>query len=291
MPIIPRPKTIFRNDPCPCGSGKPAKTCCLLQDGTIFKAPRQMSFGLQSKKHPKCYLRNLGGCGAKLTNEHLISEAVDTKPTGKFFFDGKEVSGPAPLAVEAKVLCDKHNAEYGAKIDETGIKYCDFFGEVFTNNSLRNLIISGHDLESYLIQRLCVHHFGKLFSFNEKSLKDAFLDMAAVERALTLNEFSHGGGLYITLAPPQSFQHPSTIERAAIYSPNGNEIVGIRFTVQEVSVALLLHNKHPLTFPIWGYRPKGFQMVFPDGKASTIHLSWLCGAKSPMERYYAVPKI
>src|ERR1700730_4980166 len=102
---------------CPCGSGKPAYTCCMTAQGW-YKRPaavRLHDTGM-SGSHDACYLRATQGCCTKISGEHLISETVLSVVAEKQI----EISGLPWLKGKKKILgfgaltsgclCKTHNS-------------------------------------------------------------------------------------------------------------------------------------------------------------------------------------
>src|SRR5215469_14726300 len=65
-------------DPCPCGSGKQLRACCLTAFGHVYTAPASIKppaprTGLAVAG---CYLSDSRDCQGKLSREHAVSSDV-----------------------------------------------------------------------------------------------------------------------------------------------------------------------------------------------------------------------
>jgi hypothetical protein len=161
---------VRKNDPCPCGSGKIAKHCCLQPSGILFKAPTLLALGDPRKQRDGCYLSFAGGCGDKLSREHLMSKGIDARPPNRrrVTAEGVPLNNPYRRADTAKVLCRTHNSMLGP-FDTVGARVFSAIGAAIRGQSGK-LLIHGYDLERFVLQRIAAHHFAGILTSGGASM-------------------------------------------------------------------------------------------------------------------------
>lgn len=106
-----------RDDLCPCGSRRRARSCHGLKSGD-WLAERwhcELADGAQTGyAHPRCYARSLDDCSSKISREHYISAGLlseleqDPLLQGLPFLKG-EPKRLSVAALASKMLCERHN--------------------------------------------------------------------------------------------------------------------------------------------------------------------------------------
>lgn len=267
-----------RNKPCPCRSGRVAKRCCMNTAGFLHKPRSVLPVGDPSKKHDRCYLNFLGGCSSKISREHLFTDAINKRmqsdsakrSANLIRADGVPLNDPFPLAEVAKVLCTKHNSMMGFYFDPIGLFVYDFIQNIDEDKYQEDLLISGHDLEGFVTQRLCAHHFGGLLTRNAEPLRQHKVDARLLEAAFGASKFPGGGGLLVSTSPDhvdiRGYEITSFIDEI------NNQIIGARVSLGPV--AFLISYVH-VNQQIGGYnRPKYMEFIYRLGLISRIILSW-----------------
>lgn len=159
-------------DPCYCGSGKKLRFCHPIRKRGEIPRPRasdcepprpQTGFA-----HSGCYARQLNDCGTEMSGEHLFSEVMLDLLKGA---DGKVVRTGYPWQVQgefqslppstckANVLCKRHNNAL-SPLDATAGAFFKAIlktPEFLQNHESRVLIVSGDDLERWILKTLCTH--------------------------------------------------------------------------------------------------------------------------------------
>ena len=177
-----RRKESVLTGPCPCGSVKPARGCCF--NGRGWHKPATV-LGLRAlppaSRIKKCYMKELGSCVGPISGEHLISESVlrvlmadgDFSVSGLPWLEqGVEKILP-PEAFRTNCLCVKHNSAL-SPLDHAA-KY--FFGSLKAslefNASTRHAIVSGHDIERWLLKTAKAMAVSKNFARARERLSGA----------------------------------------------------------------------------------------------------------------------
>ena len=160
-------------DPCYCGSDKKVKFCCgtSRKRGEISR-PLPSSCrppGPQTRlAHPGCYARQLNDCSTEMSAEHLFSEVTLNLVSGQ---DGKvaragypwqeegQVQTLTPSNCKANVLCKRHNNALSPVDAAAGrlLKAILNTPDFLRNQELRVLILSGDDVERWILKTLCTH--------------------------------------------------------------------------------------------------------------------------------------
>jgi hypothetical protein len=159
-------------DPCFCGKDKKVKFCHPM--GKRKEIPRpspsncippgpRTGFALSS-----CYARGLNDCSKDISGEHLFSEVTLNLVAGK---DGKvsrtgypwqeegELQSLTPSNCKANVLCKRHNNALSPVDAAMGLflKAILDTPNFLRNQELRVLMLSGDDLERWILKTLCTH--------------------------------------------------------------------------------------------------------------------------------------
>ncbi len=145
--------------PCPCGSGMPASLCCF--NGHDWHKP-PVVLGLKTLppagRVEKCYMRELGSCVPPISGEHIISDSVCRvlKGEGEFSISGvpwleageEKIMAPP----KANCLCTKHNSALSPLDAAAHYFFASLKSYLEHDAGSRHAIISGHDLERWLLK-------------------------------------------------------------------------------------------------------------------------------------------
>lgn len=157
-----------REEPCGCGSGKRAKSCC-LNAGRWNPSPASISpkAARSGAAVAKCYARSLKDCGGEISGEHYVSAALlrevgtekkeEIEVSGASWLKGKRLVLPVER-LEANVLCKRHNEQL-APLDDVAGRYVRALKEineaVASEGSPLFRVASGVDLERWMLKVLC----------------------------------------------------------------------------------------------------------------------------------------
>ena len=159
-------------DPCFCGRNKKVRFCHPI--GKRIEIPRPSPSnctppGRQTGfSHPGCYARGLRDCSTEISGEHLFSEVTLNLVAGR---DGKvsrtgypwqeegELQTLTPSTCKADVLCKRHNNALSPVDAAIGrfLKAILNAPDFLRNQDLRVLMLSGDDLERWILKTLCTH--------------------------------------------------------------------------------------------------------------------------------------
>ena len=146
----------FSQDLCLCGSGKSLKNCCLTaRHNTIPKGPPT------GCSHPRCYARSLNNCSTMISREHYISEGVlklygkkNALAKGMKWIPKGNQKEISINSLTGKVLCNRHNHALSL-LDATAIQFFKFFTKPWDGEKDEILLLSGFELERWMLKMLC----------------------------------------------------------------------------------------------------------------------------------------
>lgn len=228
-------------DPCYCGGDKRVKFCHPVRNGQI---QRPSASNCKPPGPPTgiaragCYAAQLNDCSDEMSGEHLFSEAVLNLLVGA---DGKvvragypwqedgEFQSLTPATCKANVLCKRHNNAL-SPLDSTAGTFLRAIlktPEFLQNHDLRVLILSGDDLERWILKTLCTHILvTRKFGENWKPPLDW------LEILWGMKPFPEGCGLYFNHEVGQST--PDTA-KLALHVLTCNGIVGASGAIVELA--------------------------------------------------------
>jgi hypothetical protein len=155
-------------DQCPCGSSKPAESCCLLPDGQFYRRAHDIvpPGAVSGIANAKCYLRVTNNCSEKTSREHPVSAAVPrvineskVKLRGAAWQQRGETGDYAIPNLASKTLCKRHN-EALADLDSAAASFFQAVREMYDDvGNHRTLsckqkwfLFSGEELELWLVK-------------------------------------------------------------------------------------------------------------------------------------------
>jgi hypothetical protein len=273
-----------RKAPCRCGSGKPAGTCCLGEEGW-HKRPEVISLRTtgETGAHSGCYLRDTRACCSKISGEHLLSEAVlkvlaenRVEISGLPWQEGeKKVFGFGALT--SNILCRAHNSAL-SPLDTAGSRFFSAIQSCGTtvDGSSLNFLVSGHDIERWLLRTVAALAVSKNFGID-----GAQLDAGIINR-LQLSEFLENPaawkrplGIYYMQGVGYRFWQKPTIELQPLLVRGSGDIVGMSIDIQGMQIGVLAaeHDIVGTGFDRAIYRPRS--LIFKMGNlTNAIQLSW-----------------
>jgi hypothetical protein len=153
------PLVRFHVDPCPCGSGRIVKDCCLKPIGSL--RPTQSA---SACFHNKCYAQEFANCSSKISGEHWISAGVleTLARFGPLNVGGLPWHPPGTTkemsvdSLQSNILCERHNSAL-SPLDQVAIRFFGAFphikGKHFGTSALT--LFCGGDLERWMLKVLC----------------------------------------------------------------------------------------------------------------------------------------
>ncbi len=278
-----RKRAAVINGPCPCGSNKIAKLCCF--NGHDWHKPPAV-LGLRTLpstgKVEKCYMKELGSCVPPISGEHIVSESVcrvlmgdgDFSISGVPWLEAGEVKIIPPI--EAKCLCTKHNSSLSPLDSAAYYLFSSLKSYLEEDNGLRHALVSGHDLERWLLKTAKAAAVSRNLARGRQRLSGIFSrDAMLLDMLDDPRHWPDGAGLYCIMKPgdmtanaPRFQFQPMTNEQDDIEALAVN-IFGFQFVLLVEQLDL---NRHPF---LQGarYRPSRILVSYPDS-TNWLTLSW-----------------
>ena len=278
-----RKREAVLNGPCPCGSRMRADLCCFNgRDWYKPAAPLGLKALPAAQRVEKCYMKELGSCVPPISGEHIISDAVcqvlmgdgNFSISGVPWLEAGEVKIIAPL--QSKCLCRKHNSALSPLDAAAQYFFTSLKSYLEQDAGSRHALISGHDLERWILKTAKAAAVSKNLARGRKPLSGAFSrDEAILDMLDAPYHWPEGAGLYCTMntgdvtenAPRFQFQ-PFTnecddIEALAV------SILGLRFVLMLGSPDF---NKYP-GLRNAKYRPGRIVISYPNS-TNWLTMSW-----------------
>jgi hypothetical protein len=228
------------DEPCPCGSARSGRDCCLDAQGVIRGVPKAVPPPklASGPGNPGCYAAPLGGCSPRLTGEHYVSHAVLRRMTegggqlvlSKFAWipEGESKAIP-PSQVKAKVLCAIHNSAL-SPYDTLGERFCGLLlkaGHVAPERCTVAGLFNGEDLERWFLKTLCgiTAMEASVRGIRWQAPRPWLDSLFKVREAMP-----SGAGLWLDLRGFWMFPNDApSLSATPIDDPNGGSPMGLRF--------------------------------------------------------------
>lgn len=148
-------KLNYYRDPCPCGSGRILKDCCLTKRNITTPPGHKTGYG-----NPRCYAKALADCDRKLSREHYISDSILTlhnQPitvTGFPWLDSGEQRVVSRASLTSRVMCARHNSALSC-LDSTALLLFNYLIHLGREKNKKVLLINGEEIERWMLKTLC----------------------------------------------------------------------------------------------------------------------------------------
>lgn len=268
---------------CPCGSMKIARLCCFT--GHDWHKPAAV-LGLRrlapAQRVEKCYMRELASCVPPISGEHIISKAVcqvlmgngDFSVSGVPWLEVGEVKIIAPL--QAKCLCTKHNSALNP-LDTAAFRFFASLKSYLEYDAgSRHTLLSGHDLERWLLKTAKATAVSKNFARERNGLSGAFTqDGAILDMLDEPRHWPEGAGLYCTMNTGDLTKNTTRFQFQP-YVNERDEIEALGFNILGFGFVLLLEVSSLAKIPdLLGakYRPSRIVISYPTS-TNWVTLSW-----------------
>jgi hypothetical protein len=272
-----------RQQPCICGSARPAEECC-WSPGRWKKAasPIKLVTTGSNGAHERCYLRDINSCSDKISREHLVSATVldaitDTKidvtgfpwqAVGESKLIGKE-------ALTSNCLCSVHNnalsdLDAAAGYFFRALQICATQADAPS----RQFLCSGHDIERWLLKTLSAMAESNNLANDGKRLSGDFHPSVEIAELLQdTDRWQFPLGLYFTQRLGHNLNIDNSISLAPLTMPESDQLVGMLANFQGFEIALFAISA-PVTKEFESaYRPSTLRFHLKGAK-HTIMLSW-----------------
>jgi hypothetical protein len=272
------------NGPCPCGSKKIARRCCF--NGRDWHKPPAV-LGLKAmplgSKIEKCYMKELGSCIGPISGEHIISKSVslvlagdgDFTISGLPWLEAGEEKVLAPP--KANCLCVRHNSAL-SPLDDAA-KYFSASLKLYleTNSGLRHALVSGHDIERWLLKTAKAMAVSKNFAKGREPLSGAFSrDEAILEMLDSPLQWQDGAGLYCVMnVGDRTVNHPRF--QLQPFMNEQDEIEALGLNILGLRFVLSLERPDPGRYRFLRgarYRPGRISVEYPSSSTNWVTLSW-----------------
>jgi hypothetical protein len=273
---------VGRNSFCPCASGKKAKRCCLLANGTLHKQQAQTRPGgpRTAYGHPRCYFGGDADCSTRISKEHFVSEnllqQIQFRGTAKvagFRWQEPETFDVVSLkGLASKILCDRHNASLSPLDAEMGrlmetVKVFDQRTHPSKGDPSDCLaLFSGDDIERWMLKCL----MGAVESGNMRGKGSLPEECTAL--LLGRIEWPDRWGLYLNAREKALLYHSDSFVVQTLVRTDNGRIAATAFIMRGLPFYLLLGKPdNPGSFGYW--RP--IRIAFKQGNGSkVIEMSW-----------------
>lgn len=286
--------TYALNQPCPCGSGNNAGSCCRLFNGSWRKAPRSATPAgpVTGVSNPKCYMRATGNCSDNISKEHYISRSVlaslDMAGTQKIAgvpWRALKAFHIVPTdSLVAKVLCERHNVALSPLDAEAGrlIRTIGEYDRKFHKKPHLTEIklFCGEELEKWMLKTVCGIVAAKAVARggvrSNATVSDTWVSILAGER-----DWPRLWGIYVAVPTGVAF-HYESFSFKPFSHPETEQVLAAELTINNFVFYILLGR--PDSTSAWGtYRPR--TLIFErDGVQKFIEMSW-CDPR--LQRYVA----
>jgi len=250
-----------RDGPCPCGSGKPVRFCCLQADGRLRIRPPNLHppGDITGFANAGCYLSTTRNCSRKSSGEHYISQSVLSEIGETVSVGGFPWSGPTPEAqkivgissLTANILCDRHNSSLTI-LDANAGKFMRILKRINHDlgNSVPNIphemnyLVSGEILECWTLKVL----LGMFFSNNvvgpdgRPLIKTFPVDMCRAIRALYEASWDEKCGLYLATLTGEQINLDLSLGVQALCGLSKNRTYGAVIGIYGLSFNIAIDN-------------------------------------------------
>jgi hypothetical protein len=280
-----RRKEAALNGPCPCGSGKSGRLCCF--NGRDWRKPPAV-LGLKTlppgSTVEKCYMKELGSCVGPISGEHIISESVirvlmadgDFSVSGLPWLEAGEERIFAPQNLRANCLCTKHNSALHPLDDAAQYFFASLKSYLELNAGSRHAIISGHDLERWLLKTAKAMAVSRNFAIGREPLSGAFArDKTILDMLDSPGQWPEGAGLYCVMnTGDMTVNHPR-FQFQPLTNGKG-EIEAMALNILGLQFVLLLEPLETAKYPFLRgakYRPLRIVVSYPTS-TNWLTMSW-----------------
>jgi hypothetical protein len=280
-----RKKDATLNGPCPCGSAESARLCCFTGEGWKWhKKPAIL--GLKTLppagRVEKCYMKELGSCVAPISSEHIISKSVcqvlmgdgEFSISGVPWLEAGETKIIAPP--QAKCLCSKHNSSLSPLDSAAYYFFKSFRSYLEHDNGMQHALLSGHDLERWLLKTAKAAAVSRNLSHGGKPLSGTFArDEAILDMLDDPQHWPEGAGLYCTMNTGDLTENSVRFQ----FQPFTNEeddIEALAFNILGFRFMLMLDALDPAKYPFLSgakFRPGRIQISYPNS-TKWVTLCW-----------------
>jgi hypothetical protein len=288
IPEFIPPMKVTPEMPCPCGSKKLVRECCLDADGNLrVKVPSLTPIAPPTGyAHPKCYLSYTLDCSDKISGEHYVSRSIleamgeDVEVFGLPWQQRGAASKYGINSLVSNILCVRHNSAMSpldalaCQAFKTVKALSDDLSRQSDTSAVTWHLASGEALELWCLKTLCGLYFSTVAAKDGNSLKPSYsLDVCAFEEAIRLRRLPPNCGLYGRLV---TGQFKTQISWAPLTVEHATRVIGLRLRMCAAEFEVFLEPFN-VNFDVVRtqavFRP--WNLIFSDGKRMhVVVLSW-----------------
>lgn len=273
------------NGPCPCNSNRPARLCCFTGQGWQWHKPPAV-LGLRmlppAQHLEKCYMKQLGSCVPQISREHIISNSVckvlmgdgDFSISGVPWLEAGETKIIAPPT--AKCLCRIHNSALSPLDAAAHYFFTSLRSYLERDGGMRHALISGHDLERWLLKTAKAAAISRNLAHDGKPLSGTFArDEAIIDMLDNLTHWPEGAGLYCVMNTGDLTEKTVRFQFQPLIDENDN-IDAVAINIMGFRFVLILSTNDVTRYPFLSeakFRPGRIQISYPKS-TSWLTLSW-----------------
>lgn len=252
-----------------------------------YKKPAELNQGVKTgHSHPGCYLASTENCCTTISGEHLISQNLMKRASkgrkviqigGHKWLHGQK-KDLAISGLVANVLCKRHNSMLSPLDEAAGVFFDLTYGRLVEGNADPfGILVSGHDLERWAVQRFLAHDYGNSLYLKGETIH-ASEEMRALARAALLDDaWGERCGFYLSHTPADL---ASPIENAPILMMPSGDVIGMRITLASQAFVVVWHypeNSSDVLMPaLRDYRPR-LTTMRAFGRSIHTMISWRDG--------------
>jgi hypothetical protein len=275
------------NDPCPCGSAKRAKVCCLEQDGwrkhpTACEPPPPAT----GRSEPKCLARDLSDCDGGPSGEHILSTAVlksfkGIVASGFSWLARGESKVVAARSLNAHVLCRRHNSALSGLDQDAGRFFTTLrrfdpgLRKAVPDPTDEFVLFAGEDLERWCLKVLVGLLAAGWATVGGQPVRAAETKRPLLDMLFGVAPWPQDAGLSLGVPPDGTYWARDAIGAALLSDPAGN-VLGVKVEVAGFWLVLSLVKVDWIASSAFGggvFRPR--RLVFRSGEVCKVaELSW-----------------
>ena len=239
-------------DPCPCGSNRKAKNCCLFYMRKWRKKPARLTSpgGTTSYGHPKCYAQTTQNCSARISAEHYISNVILKKiqlnnlvKIGGLPGNKNKMQLLPRARMASRILCQRHNSSLSSLDTEgEGEKLKNIIGYFDKRFNDKNLIeeislCAEEDIERWLLKTACGMLSAGKFGVDGEAISQP-LPEKWVRILWSLKNWPKYWGLCIPIK--KIAYHSDRLSVVPLTNPKNNEVLAVKLEINGLPINLVL---------------------------------------------------
>jgi hypothetical protein len=230
-------------------------------------------------------MKELGSCVSPISGEHIISEAVirvlmangDFSVSGlPWLVPGEEKILP-PQSLRANCLCTKHNSALHPLDDAAKYFFASLKSHLESDAGLRHAIVSGHDIERWLLKTAKAMAVSKSLARGGERLSGAFSqDQTILDMLDDPRRWPEGAGLYCMMNTGDRTINHSRFQLQPLTNAQ-DDIEALALNILGLGFVLLLEPPDEFKYPFLRgarFRPGKIIVSYPGTATNWLTMSW-----------------